>query len=156
MFPFTRYFPMDCWQSLKLLSHQTCFFLFLFVWNYSSFPFMKTDNLPLLQIPSGPYKIMQKVWPSPLYPVVCCFLYPAEALGKTFSNIPYLRSKTNVKLCPRSVFEPQSLGTDSRQAFLICKEWQQPFGMNLWHSMPACSLVFVALLTVLRRAVSFT
>lgn len=156
MFPFTRYFPMDCWQSLKLLSHQTCFFLFLFVWNYSSFPFMKTDNLPLLQIPSGPYKIMQKVWPSPLYPVACCFLYPAEALGKTFSNIPYLHSKTNVKLCPRSVFEPQSLGTDSRQAFLICKEWQQPFGMNLWHSMPACSLVFVALLTVLRRAVSFT
>lgn len=39
------------------------------------------------------------------------------------------------------------LRDDSRQAFLTCKEWQQPFGMNLWHSMPCCVLVFVALLS---------
>lgn len=90
---------------------------------------------------------MQKVLPSPLYPVVCCFLYPAKAVGKTFSNIPYLHSKTNVKLCPRSLFEPQSLGTDSRQAFLTCKEWQQPFGMNLWHSMSCRVLGLVTLLS---------
>lgn len=87
---------------------------------------------------------MQKVLPSPLY-VVCCFLYPAEAVGKTFSNISYLHSKTNVKLCPRSLFELHILGTDSRQAFLTCKEWS--FGMNLWHSMLCCVLVFVPLLS---------
>lgn len=85
VFLFITYFPMYRWQSFKSsVSQNTFSFLFFVCWNYSSFPFIKTYSLLLLQTPSGYHEIMQKVSPSPLYTVVWCFSSPCEGRQEEF------------------------------------------------------------------------
>lgn len=137
MFPFTRYFPMDCWQSFKAsISQSTFFFLFFYffgiavhshLWKHTVF-----HSYKLLQ---ALIKLCKKSCLQLCTQLSAAFFTLQRMLGRLFQTFLTLHSKANVKLCPKFLFKPQSSGTDSRQTFLTCKgmaaaSWNEPLALH--------------------------
>lgn len=131
-------FPCTVDSLLNLLSHKAPFFFscFWFGWSCSSFTSITTYSFLLLKLTQA----IRKLCTDSLLLLCNVFLHTAKAVRWKFSIIPYLHSKTNVKLWTRSRFELQSLGTVSRQVLLSWGRTRDDSSTLEWASSPAIHL----------------